>query len=294
MTENCLSLSKIGIIIPTYNRSQLISQTLDSVLAQSNPQWECVVVDDFSNDDTKIIVEEYCKKDCRISYALNKRKKGAQGARNTGILECTSDWILLLDSDNRIEPEYVEQILEYLLKHNDVDIVTNFISIEKESIDSRKENIGWITEGNIINELLNGSTYVDNSSACIRKSKLFEIGLLDENCPSFQEWDTHIRLSQISTYGTVPKNLTIYKDHTGKRISSGVNTIWANGLYVLKKHRNIWLQETDVDTYAHYLVDIFDKSADKSLIYRAKLVFVLLSLCPKVVKQLIKRRFKYS
>lgn len=281
----------ISIVIPTYNRSKMLIGTLDSILVQSIPNWKCIVVDDFSTDGTKSLVESYSRCDSRISYVLNSRKKGAQGARNTGILECDSDWVLLLDSDNQIEKNYIEQILDYIYDHKNVDVVTNYIKIENEGMRNLVGNDAndWITEGNILKKLLSGDTYVDNSSACIRKSKLLEIGLLDEDCPSYQEWDTHIRLAQCSEYGYVPKRLTIYKEHSGERVSSGIKSIWANGLYVLKKHRKVWLRETSKDVYCHYLVEVFEKSEGNPFWYRTKLFFVIIFLCPKLLKQYAKR-----
>lgn len=281
----------ISVVIPTYNRSALVCNAIESLLSQTNPDWECIVVDDHSTDNTKFVVDSYVQKDSRISYVLNKRKKGAQGARNTGILESKSDWVLLLDSDNGLESNYVERISEFVQNNPNVDVVTNFIKIEIQ-LGTDSDSIGsndWATEGDVLKCLLSGNTYVDNSSACIRKSKLLEIGLLDENCPSFQEWDTHIRLAQNSLYGYIPERLTIYLDHRGNRVSSGVKTIWANGLYVLKKHRRLWLKETNIDVYSHFLIEVYNKAQDKSLWYRIKVFVVIISLCPKLLKQFCKK-----
>ena len=72
---------KISIIIPTYNRDSIIKSTLDSITAQTYKDWECVVVDDHSTDNTRNVIEEYTVKDCRFKYFVNERKKGAQAGR---------------------------------------------------------------------------------------------------------------------------------------------------------------------------------------------------------------------
>lgn len=282
--------SVVSIIIPTYNRAKLVSRALDSVLNQTCSDWECWVIDDFSNDDTNTVVSEYCAKDHRIHYSLNQHTKGAQGARNTGIEKCTGNWVLLLDSDNTITSDYVQKILAFVQDHPSVDVVVNFIRI----LDSDNQDKGtycWAAEGSILKGLLNEKTYVDNSSACIRKEKLFEIGLLDEQCPSYQEWDTHIRLSQICQYGTVREFLTNYYDHKGERISQHTKSIMGNGLYVLKKHRDLWVSTVGIDVYTRLLLHVYDQSKGMLFWKRIRILLVLCNLSPKLMKQLIKRIF---
>ena len=141
----------ISIVIPTYNRANLLPSALDSIILQSNPNWECIVVDDYSTDGTKSLVDSYAIMDPRISYVLNKRKKGAQGARNTGILECKYDWVLLLDSDNRIEKDYVEHILTYIADHKNIDVITNYIKIETEiaDLEERMSTVEGASDANL-------------------------------------------------------------------------------------------------------------------------------------------------
>ncbi len=284
--------TSISIIIPTYNRKEMLPDTLDGVLRQTNPNWYCIVVDDHSVDDTKSVVEDYVKKDARFSYLINERTKGAQGARNTGILHTESEWVLLLDSDNKIAEDYVEEILKKIESDPKPDIVTNYIKVEFEAPQEEEETQCYKTEGNILKALLSGKTYVDNSSACIRRQKLLDIGLLDEDCPSYQEWDTHIRLAKDSVYSYVPQCLTIYKEHKGDRISSHTKGVWANGLYVLKKHRQVWLAEVGEDIYSHFLLEILEKSKSFSLGNRLRVKSIVFSLCPKLLKQLLKKQIR--
>lgn len=285
--------SVVSIIIPTYNRAKLVSRALDSVLDQSCPNWECWVIDDFSNDDTKTVVSEYCSKDHRVHYALNQHTKGAQGARNTGIERCAGDWVLLLDSDNTIASDYVQKILAFVQDHPAVDVVVNFIRI-LDSEDRDRGSYCWVAEGSVLKGLLCEKTYVDNSSACIRKEKLFEIGLLDENCPSYQEWDTHIRLSQCCKYGTIREFLTNYYDHNGKRISQHTKSIMGNGLYVLKKHRKLWITTAGEDEYARLLLHVYDLRKDSPFLDRVRVLSIVSGLSPKLFKQLLKRRFNHK
>ena len=281
----------ISIIIPTYNRAQLVVRTLDSVLNQTSDCWECWVIDDFSNDNTRDVVQTYCERDSRFHYALNESKKGAQGARNTGIKLCTGDWVLLLDSDNEITRDYVNQVLCYICDYPQVDVVTNFIQVIGPDFQN-DEIKKWITEGNILVQLLNEKTYVDNSSACIRKEKLFSIGLLDEDCPSYQEWDTHLRLAQGCVYGCIQKPLTLYYNHDGGRISKNTGNVYGYGLYVLKKHKALWFSKVGETQYLHLLIHVYNQHEQDPLSMKLRVLWILFTLSPKLCKQLLKRRYR--
>ncbi len=282
-------IDRISVVIPTYNRALLISRALDSVLNQTNANWECWVIDDFSTDHTKEVIRNYCRVDSRIHYAMNQCGKGAQGARNTGIKLCGGNWVLLLDSDNALSPDYVDKVLSFIRDHPEVDVVTNFI--QNMGPDQEKSDVcQWVTDGKILKSLLNEGTYVDNSSACIRKDKLFSIGLLDERCPSYQEWDTHIRLAQSSKYGCIREPLTYYYDHKGSRISQNTKGVWGKGLYVLKKHRKLWINTVGQDVYSRLLLHVFDQHQSSPFYIRLRVRAIICRLSPILCKQLAKRR----
>jgi glycosyltransferase involved in cell wall biosynthesis len=94
----------VSIIIPTYNRAHLIGETLDSVVAQTYKNWECIIVDDGSSDNTDQVVGKYVEKDTRFRYyhRPKERKKGGNICRNIGIDKAQGDFISFLDSDDFI------------------------------------------------------------------------------------------------------------------------------------------------------------------------------------------------
>lgn len=230
----------ISIIIPSYNRAQLIKGTLKSIILQSSSEWECIVVDDFSTDDTKDIVLELGKQDKRISYYLNSHKKGAQGARNTGLDHAKFDWVLFFDSDNKMHQDFVETMLFTLDKSKEADVIaccSDIIDVDK-GITGRIMNPRC--NGNIHNNLFLGKSYVDFNQAIIRKKMLSEIGGLDEDCPSMQEWDTHIRLSKKAQYCMIDRRLIDYYIGGNDAISSNKKREVIGRLYILKKHLQEW------------------------------------------------------
>ena len=198
----------VSIIIPTYNRAATISKTIDSFISQTFKDWEMIVVDDYSKDNTKEVIGEYHQRDSRIMYMLNERKKGAQGARNTGISHAKADWVVLFDSDDYAYPNYLSEMALHI--DDKIDVIT--CDAEVVNIDTNERHLaGWGAEGkDVESKLLNDMNYVNFIDSLFRKSKLEEIGLLAEDCPAFQEYDTHIRLSRVATYRQIPNVLLDY------------------------------------------------------------------------------------
>ena len=228
----------ISIIIPTYNRAHLIGETLESVMAQTYTNWECLVVDDGSTDNTHEVANSYVLNDSRFIFVKNERKKGAQGARNTGILHAKGEFIQFFDSDDIMLPTTVETLINELQKSG-ADIATCYSNV-LDNDDEIISTMEFDCNGDISADILNGTAYVDYNSAMIRRETLTKFGLTDEDCPSFQEWDTHIRLSKIATYTTVRKLLVNYYMRNNGTISSDKKRTALGMFYVISKHKELW------------------------------------------------------
>lgn len=115
----------VSIIIPTYNRANLIRETLDSVMAQTYTNWECIVVDDGSNDTTSELLSDYCKKNNRFQYhhRPKARQKGANACRNYGFELSKGEYIQFLDSDDLLESFCLSERVYLILKDPTIDIV---------------------------------------------------------------------------------------------------------------------------------------------------------------------------
>lgn len=115
-------MPKISIIIPCYNQAQYLPETLDSVLAQTFTDWECVIVNDGSQDDTEMIAKQYCTKDSRFIYVFQSNE-GLASARNNGIHYSSGEFILPLDSDDKIGPSYIEKALRHFNNYPQTKLV---------------------------------------------------------------------------------------------------------------------------------------------------------------------------
>jgi|25_taG_2_1085351.scaffolds.fasta_scaffold01073_5 glycosyltransferase involved in cell wall biosynthesis len=156
----------VTIIIPTYNRDQLIGETLDSIRTQTYHNWECIVVDDGSTDHTKELLGFYCEKDDRIKYYLrpNGFPKGANSCRNYGFDHSKGKYVKWFDSDDIMYSQHLQTLVD-AIHGSDLDFVIgdtiNFRqneSIKKKPFSFNREEaeikvisfakgqIGWITD----------------------------------------------------------------------------------------------------------------------------------------------------
>ena len=114
LKSNHMDYPLVSIITPCYNAESFISMTIESILAQTYQNWEMIIVDDGSNDESTHIVTTYAKQDSRVKLILNKKNMGVAKSRNTGTREATGQYIALLDSDDTWLPEKLEKQLELM------------------------------------------------------------------------------------------------------------------------------------------------------------------------------------
>ncbi len=113
----------ISVIIPTYNYAYLISKAIDSVLAQTRPPLEIVIIDDGSEDDTKAVISRYENNGkIRVVY-IRTENAGAAAARNLGIQKALGDFVLLLDADDLLLPDAIETLLKPVLLDPTIELV---------------------------------------------------------------------------------------------------------------------------------------------------------------------------
>ena len=117
-----MNYSKISFIIPVYNVEKYLGQCLGSILAQTHSDWECILVDDGSNDKSGVICDEFAAKDSRFKV-IHKRNEGVSSARNAGISKAQTKWITFVDADDIIADDYITQVFP-LLKESKYEAIT--------------------------------------------------------------------------------------------------------------------------------------------------------------------------
>lgn len=223
----------VSVIIPTYNRSALLTRAVQSVLGQTYQNWELIIVDDASKDDTEKVVAAFGSP--RIRYFKQDVNKGAQAARNTGIRMAKGEYIGFLDSDNEWYPQKLEKQLEVFGAASDKVGVVYSSHDEINTISHTRREMIYRQHGDIYKNLL---TYplIDYITPMVKRECFQKIGLLDEKVPAFHEWDTFIRLSRCYEFGLVPEKLAAYYVHKDS-ISGSFKRDVKGYFYVMNKHR---------------------------------------------------------
>lgn len=199
-------MPKISVIIPTYNRAHLIGRSIKSVLNQTYQDFELIIVDDGSTDNTEEIVKNI--NDERIIYILHKENKGPSAARNTGIKASKGEFIAFQDSDDEWFPEKLTTHMDVFDNSPpEVGVVySGFFRIESnKKIYIPKDGVTK-KEGRIHSELLKhnfiGTPAVLIKKQCFEKTKLF-----DESLPALEDWELWIELSHYYDFKYINKPL---------------------------------------------------------------------------------------
>ena len=122
----------VSIVMPAYNAEKYIGAAIDSVIAQTYQNWELIVVDDCSTDNTAEIVTEYMKKDERIKYHKLEKNSGAAVARNTAVEIAQGKYMAFLDSDDVWFPEKLSKQIYFMEENNYIFTCTSYTKIDEE------------------------------------------------------------------------------------------------------------------------------------------------------------------
>ena len=184
----------ISIIIPTFNRAHILGETLNSIKCQTYTDWECIVVDDGSSDDTKTFMQSYCALDKRFKYFRRpeNRLKGPNSCRNFGFEQSIGDFVIFFDSDDIFQIDAFQNYLYGFLKN--IDIVVSGVKKFTNTID---QVIGFnkIHSKDLIKDYLIGNVNFYTEGPMWRKSFLLkQNNLFDEKIRNLDDWDFILRM----------------------------------------------------------------------------------------------------
>lgn len=186
----------VSIIIPTYNYAHLITETLESVLNQSYTNWECIIVDDGSTDNTKQIVEAFINKHLTCSFTyIKKVNEGTSIAKNTGISLAAGKYIQFLDADDLISPDKLA-IQIAVLESDDIGLVYSksifFTEHHLKQTIVEKYPPGFLTEQTLsLHELLSRiikNNIITIGSPLVKKQILIEAGMFNPDLKNNEDW----------------------------------------------------------------------------------------------------------
>lgn len=218
---------QISIIIPTLNRSNLIGETLDSIIAQTYQNWECIIVDDGSNDHTPELLLFYSEKHPNIRYVErpSELKKGANACRNYGLLISKGEYVNWFDSDDIMHPDKLKLQIEGIEKGNSSMSVCETLEFSGK-IQNLVDNDRYskIFSENIFEDFITRKIMWLTQAPLWRNCFLTENNLsFDEDLDAGQDWDFHVRaLENLENYNQINQPLVFLRKHS-KNITNDPN-----------------------------------------------------------------------
>lgn len=205
---------QISVIIPTYNRESLVCEAIDSVLEQTSPADEIIVVDDGSTDSTLFRLEAY-QNQIKI---LQQPNRGISAARNLGIQHAQYDWLAFLDSDDLWKPtklqrqrQALEQQPEFRICYTDEE--WRWHGRWKNPKKIHRKYSGWIYEKCL------PLCIISPSSVLMHKNVFDIVGLFDETLPACEDYDLWLRVSQRFPALFLPERLIVKRAGTWEQLS---------------------------------------------------------------------------
>ncbi len=189
----------ISVVIPTYNSEEFITKTLETLCSQTYNNYEVIVSDDGSTDNTvetaRTVFDRYGHGENKI---LINSHEGSGAARNKGIKSASGDWISFLDSDDLWNDNKLERVVGHILKNDDTDLVCHSLIVKDGSKETLMDPSKYFN--NKINPFLSmyRGNYLYTSALTIKKNILYQAGLFDNKLLSAQDYDLWLRLGLIN------------------------------------------------------------------------------------------------
>lgn len=321
------NLGMVSVIIPCYNYGRFLGECLDSILAQTYPYWECLVVDDGSKDNTKEIAQFYEQKDNRIKY-IYQQNAGASTARNNGIAHAKGKYIQLLDADDMLESQKFEKQTQTLKDNPNCRLVFSDVKVFKH-----QDTKNYLFQSNYwdvlklsshetgFREFLLRMPFTIN--APILEKKIFEeIGNFDANIKSNEDWDFWVRCmlhNEIMLYAPEEGTFPLVRLHGESHMHTQHWNIYYFRLKIRKKlekklpkellpfNKQYYADESDrlvhvaIDTFREgkrwkavkyfYIASLLDKKL-RYFLYLFLSIFITIPMMNKLVVFSFKNKFK--
>lgn len=237
---------KVSIIIPCYNQAAFLKDAVDSVLAQTYTNWECIIINDGSTDDSENVAKQLIQGDARFIYR-KQPNKGLPGARNAALDLCNGDFVQLLDADDALHPKKLEKHIALIAKNklDKNDLILSYCSyVYGENSDiyttSSPTLTGRFLTGNPLKELIcnwENKFSITPNSFFFSSNIFLEQGIrFDEQITTCEDIDCWIRILQLRPHLLFLDEPLAYYRNTPGSLSKNLTKVWKGHLQVMEKH----------------------------------------------------------
>ena len=267
----------VSVIIPTYNREKILLRAIESIKKQTYTNWEIIIIDDNSTDNTEEIIKNEINKNIR--YYKNNENLGGAASRNIGAQYAKGDFFAFLDSDDEWYEFKLKIQVDILKSNKNIDMVFTDYMIINENTGSKIifNNNKDITTKNLLSNNFIGTT----SSICIKREKFLEIGGFNSNLLGCQDWDLYIRAYQ-NNFARVDKPCLNYYFHnesiTGnyknivdahKKVFLSIDSILNDESCILDTKTKKYIKSSNSERLGHVYMKFREMKKGRSLFWKA-------------------------
>lgn len=267
---------RVSVIIPAYNASETIREAIKSIQDQTFSDFEILVVDDASTDETAKIIEDIRSTDERVVLISNKYEKGIVGALNSGIESARGEFLARMDHDDLALPQRFEKQVQYLTVNKNVGVVGSWVELF-----GKYNGVVWKfpDDSDILKITLLFYGALTHPSVMIRKQVLIDHNIKYDFAYQWTEdFDFFNNLAKVTDFGVVPEILLRYRTH-----EKNVSTIYQNVQPVIAKQirtrelKNLGIDLTEEDSNIHERISKWDfedsqKFLEQSLAWFSKII----------------------
>lgn len=230
---------KISSILPLHNGEKFISKALSSLLSQTLPVHEIILVDDDSKDKSLSIAKEFqSQSDVRFGIIENQSNKGSSYCRNIGIKESSGDYVLFLDQDDYLSPSFNEIVKNHLINNprQEIDgLHTSYFIVDEKNENPVEHSNEEIDAEEFLGHQFVRNRILSNSGTLVKKSILEETGLYDESLKFSQDWDLWLRIGKVGVFSYLNVPLTFIRRHSNNT-SAKIEGFLKDEIKILKKY----------------------------------------------------------
>jgi len=247
MTKN---MPFISVVCPTYNSAGFVLKTIESLVNQTYSQFEIIISDDGSVDNTCEIIEDYFKKSHFVNYKILKNKHaGVAATRNAGIKAASGQWIAFIDSDDQWFPNKLATVAKAIQEHPEVNFICN--TEEFVRLDGRKELFdfgAWYNVHKLLPDQLLKRCIFATSAVICRRDLLLAVGCFDEKLSLAEDYDLWLKLSPLLKVFYIREVSGYYFERKGNLSSRKAWRWWLSTMQVLWRHH----QKTSFLNFLYY------------------------------------------
>ena len=207
-------MPRVSVVMPVYNSERYLAEAIASVLGQTYPDFELIIVDDGSTDGSAAIVEAYARRDSRIQFMPLRENRGIASTRNHGIAAASGEYVAMMGNDDICLPDRLRRQVNFLDANPPIGVVGGNIHVVDQDLGFRFES-NLPLEHALVTWGLYFSASVADPTTMIRRELLVVAGGYDEDCRTADDTELWTRLIQQTRFANLPDILMLYRRHPG-------------------------------------------------------------------------------